>query len=104
YAAQVGLMQQAERGAFEPGEEERRPLEPWAAFWTVWVSASFLRGYLRATEGSGLLPSDLEELRMLLDVWLIEKTAYELAYELNNRPSWLYIPLLGLQQLLETPA
>ena len=38
---------------------------------------------------------------MLLDLYLMEKAIYELAYELNNRPEWLRIPLRGMQSLLE---
>ncbi len=35
----------------------------------------------------------------LLDFFLIEKAAYELAYEAANRPGWLSIPIQGLAQL-----
>jgi predicted trehalose synthase len=31
----------------------------------------------------------------------MEKAIYELRYELNNRPEWVNIPLLGILQLLE---
>jgi len=30
----------------------------------------------------------------------LEKAVYELAYELNNRPSWVGIPLAGIRQIL----
>jgi predicted trehalose synthase len=32
---------------------------------------------------------------------LLEKCVYELHYELNNRPDWVAIPLLGLERILE---
>ncbi len=35
----------------------------------------------------------------LLDFFLIEKAAYELAYEAANRPAWLQIPISGLSGL-----
>ena len=35
----------------------------------------------------------------LLDFFLIEKAAYELAYEAANRPAWLSIPIQGLARL-----
>jgi maltose alpha-D-glucosyltransferase/alpha-amylase len=35
----------------------------------------------------------------LLSFFLIEKAAYELAYEAANRPSWLLIPVTGLARL-----
>jgi maltose alpha-D-glucosyltransferase/alpha-amylase len=37
----------------------------------------------------------------LLDFFLIEKAAYELAYEAANRPAWLPIPINGLSRLAE---
>ena len=40
-----------------------------------------------------------ENRRDLLDFFLIEKAAYELAYEAANRPAWLPIPLDGLAEL-----
>jgi maltose alpha-D-glucosyltransferase/alpha-amylase len=35
----------------------------------------------------------------MLTALLIEKALYELLYELNNRPTWLSIPLNGLLAL-----
>ena len=35
----------------------------------------------------------------LLDLFLIEKAAYELAYEAANRPTWIGVPLAGLSPL-----
>jgi maltose alpha-D-glucosyltransferase/alpha-amylase len=38
--------------------------------------------------------------RALLEGFMLEKAVYELNYELNNRPDWAEIPLLGLKQLV----
>ncbi len=35
----------------------------------------------------------------LLDLFLIEKAAYEVRYEIANRPAWLRIPLRGLSDI-----
>jgi len=35
----------------------------------------------------------------LLDLFLIEKAAYEIRYEANNRPAWISIPLGGLDAI-----
>ena len=35
----------------------------------------------------------------LLDLFLLEKAAYEIRYEAANRPSWLGIPLGGLHAI-----
>ena len=34
----------------------------------------------------------------LLDLFLMEKAAYEVAYEAANRPSWIDVPLHGLAE------
>ena len=78
-------------------------LEPWALFWYSWVSAEFLRSYLEMAETDAFLPPSREHLRTLLDAFLLEKALYELAYEVNNRPQWVRIPIEGVIQLLEAP-
>ncbi len=41
----------------------------------------------------------------LLRLFLIEKAAYEIAYEAANRPTWIDVPLHGLANLLaQVPA
>ena len=37
---------------------------------------------------------------MLLSAFLLEKAVYEVAYELNNRPTWINIPLRGIRHIL----
>ena len=64
-------------------------LGPWARLWQVWASWAYLKEYLKTAEGADFVPSDREELRILLDAFLLDKAIYELGYELNNRPDWL---------------
>ena len=40
----------------------------------------------------------------LLGLFVLEKAVYELAYELNNRPDWVEVPLAGLLELLGSAA
>jgi len=75
--------------------------ESWAALWYGWVSGSFLRAYLEEAGGTVFLPRDMGELDDLLVVHVLEKAVYELAYELNNRPSWVRLPLQGIAALVE---
>lgn len=37
----------------------------------------------------------------LLDLFMVEKAAYEVNYEVSNRPDWLGVPLRGLTDLLD---
>jgi maltose alpha-D-glucosyltransferase/alpha-amylase len=60
---------------------------------------AFLGAY---AEASRALPHDWsspEDARRLLDLFLLEKAAYEVCYEAANRPTWLPVPLQGLAAL-----
>jgi maltose alpha-D-glucosyltransferase/alpha-amylase len=60
---------------------------------------SFLDGYREAVGRAvhPLVSPDAE--KVLLDLFLIEKAAYEVRYEAANRPTWLGLPLRGLAAL-----
>jgi maltose alpha-D-glucosyltransferase/alpha-amylase len=76
-------------------------LQDWLHVWYAWTAATFLRAYVAKAAEAGFLPQDQDELRILLDVYMLEKAIYELAYELNNRPEWVRIPLEGILHLME---
>jgi maltose alpha-D-glucosyltransferase/alpha-amylase len=98
YAAHSALLHQS---SLALRHENLLALERWAQFWYVWVSSSFLKSYLEGVEQTELIPDDPEQLRILLDVYLLEKAIYEIGYELNNRPHWLKVTLQGILQLLK---
>jgi maltose alpha-D-glucosyltransferase/alpha-amylase len=80
--------------------EDEKAISRWALFWEQWVSASFLDAYLKTAAPGGYLPTTSEDMQILLNSFLMEKALYELSYELNNRPDWVYIPLQGILHLL----
>ncbi|HEY4640511.1 MAG TPA: maltose alpha-D-glucosyltransferase [Thermoanaerobaculia bacterium] len=80
--------------------EDAAAVESGANFWYRWVSAAFLRAYLAESGNAAHLPQSRGELQVLLDAHLLEKSLYEIAYEMNNRPDWVRIPLRGVLELL----
>ena len=74
-------------------------LEPWAQLWVRCVAAEFLRAYRETAQDAEFLPVDSAELRRVLDVFLVDKALYEVLYELNARPAWVRIPLMGIISL-----
>ena len=50
---------------------------------------------------ASFLPGGQEDVRRLLALLEIEKVFYELAYELNNRPDWAWIPARGIARLID---
>jgi predicted trehalose synthase len=75
-------------------------VESWAALWTAWVSAAYLQAYFAAANGLPFLAAKNEERCLLFDAFLLQKALYEVAYELNNRPDWVRIPLRGILSLM----
>jgi maltose alpha-D-glucosyltransferase/alpha-amylase len=76
-----------------------------AARWERDVRNAFLDGYLGGAAGStrGLLPLSADDTRRLIELFEAEKAFYELSYELNNRPDWVWIPMRGISKLLVRP-
>jgi maltose alpha-D-glucosyltransferase/alpha-amylase len=71
----------------------------WARLWQNAASARFLESYSLAIAASPELLPPPPQAQNLLDAYLLEKALYELLYELNNRPSWLHIPISGILSL-----
>jgi maltose alpha-D-glucosyltransferase/alpha-amylase len=94
YAANATLMTYTTRHP-----EDFASLEPWASLWERTVRTEFLSTYREAIKTSNIVPASEEDFRKLLDVCLLEKATYELMYELNNRPTWVRIPLAGILAL-----
>ncbi len=73
---------------------------PWADLWHTAISRAFLESYLATAGNAAFLPRDAAEFALLLDAYLLDKAVYEVAYELNNRPDWIRVPLRGIAQIL----
>jgi maltose alpha-D-glucosyltransferase/alpha-amylase len=87
---------------YKTGQENTTiSLQPWAQYWYTWVSVAFLKSYLKHVRQAHLLPQKTDQMRLLLDAYLLGKATYEIGYELNNRPEWLKVPVHGILQLLE---
>ena len=106
FAYAAATLAAERRGTLEP-----RVLEPRAAQWERAAREAFLRGYLAAglgarderSEPSHVLPRTRAATDALVALFETEKAFYELAYELNNRPDWAWIPMRGIARLLYRP-
>ncbi|RTL36534.1 MAG: maltose alpha-D-glucosyltransferase [Candidatus Melainabacteria bacterium] len=84
--------------------EDLEAFLPWAKACEAWSSASFLKGYLQAMEGSSLVPSDRSDFFRALLPFMIDKAFYEIFYEVNNRPDWLRVPVSSVLEYLKAGA
>ena len=102
YAAATAATDLMKPGAKTP----RGVVEIRAGRWQRDVRKAFMHGYLSsgAAQGPHFLPADRQALANLTALFEIEKVFYELRYELNNRPDWVWIPLRGIARLTEAGA
>jgi len=94
YAAYSGLIAHTARRP-----EDWETLEPWARLWERSMAAEFLRAYRKTAQNAAFLPSSSDGFRKLLAVFLLDKALYELSYELDHRPAWARVPLMGILSL-----
>ncbi|MGR3496674.1 maltose alpha-D-glucosyltransferase [Citreimonas sp.] len=69
--------------------------------WREATAGTFLAAYRDTMQGARVHPADPDFERALLDFFLIQKAAYEVAYEMAMRPDWVEIPLRGLLALID---
>ncbi|UFN47284.1 maltose alpha-D-glucosyltransferase [Roseomonas sp. OT10] len=96
YAASVAGQDHGGAGA-APAERKQALLERFRDE----ACAAFLDSY-RAVEAEAMthwVPEGGES--ALLDLFLIEKAAYEIRYEAANRPAWIGVPLRGLADIAD---
>ncbi|MGH7117559.1 MAG: putative maltokinase, partial [Acetobacteraceae bacterium] len=95
YAAGTIAREPAPAGA--PTEERRAEL---LRHFLTAASTSFLEGYRAAAAAADhkWVPG-IRSAKALIELFLIEKAAYEINYEAGNRPTWIGIPLRGLLTL-----
>ena len=80
--------------------EDMPALEAAAELWYTHVSRIFLDSYHNTVSGVDILPKNKADLDTLLNIYLLDKAVYELGYELNNRPDWVFVPIRGIKHIM----
>jgi maltose alpha-D-glucosyltransferase/alpha-amylase len=83
-----------------PKPESAAAFEQWASFWSSWAGTLFLSGYLPVAAEGGFLPESQQELRTLMEIYLLSKALNEVETEICDRPDWAIIPLRGISTIL----
>jgi trehalose synthase-fused probable maltokinase len=66
------------------------------AGWNTEAGHAFLEGYRTAAGSAAFMPDSDAAFHSVVAVFELEKAAYEIVYEANNRPDWIAIPRRGL--------
>ena len=68
----------------------------WIDAWEHEARTAFIESYVTTADGAAFVPGDRALLAGIIAAFEVEKAAYEVVYEANNRPAWIGIPLAGL--------
>jgi predicted trehalose synthase len=63
--------------------------------WESDARAAFVEGYRSAAGGAPFVPASTGSFARAVAALELEKAAYEIVYEANNRPDWVDIPVRG---------
>jgi maltose alpha-D-glucosyltransferase / alpha-amylase len=88
------------------GDDGMAPIEdplfaPFLERFRLRASEVFLGAYVAVLDRAPVRWVGAEALVPLLQLFLLDKAAYEIAYEAANRPGWLGVPLQGLLRLVD---
>jgi maltose alpha-D-glucosyltransferase/alpha-amylase len=92
-AAWSAIHRIEERDGTPPQVRER------ALAWRDAAIRDFLAAYWPSVIDAGIVPEDEGARRRLLDLFLVDKVAEEIAREAARRPAWLWLPVHGLLAL-----
>jgi maltose alpha-D-glucosyltransferase / alpha-amylase len=77
----------------------RDVLSRYALAWRDAATAAFMTAYRESARGMPSYPQEPSEAKCILDLFMLEKSCYELRYEVANRPGWIAIPIRVLNGL-----
>ena len=104
----AGMLRSLDYAAIVASKTRRIPSGGSTAPWCVVAVLGLLglagfsqRLFHGCRPSGGFLPASKEELKLLLDLYILQKAIYELTYELNNRPDWVNVPLRGIIEILQ---
>ncbi|MBK4999650.1 maltose alpha-D-glucosyltransferase [Pseudomonas sp. S31] len=99
YAAAMVLRSASASDLSDPARQARQRV---ARQYLHQARHAFVEAYGLATAALPHAWQQAEGERAALELFCLEKAAYEITYEAENRPSWLAVPLHGLHGLIST--
>jgi maltose alpha-D-glucosyltransferase / alpha-amylase len=91
YAARLAIVSLS---ADRPDQVE--DLESWARHFEGRVRESFLGGYIESERDSISYSEGKSQASQLIELFSLERALCEIRHELNNRPTWVSIPIKGI--------
>jgi len=81
-------------------KQDLRKFLPFAAFWSHYISGFFLKAYLEKVQGTALIPKEKDDLEIVLNTFLIEKSLTHFIDNINTKPDYVIVPLHIIRSVL----
>ena len=96
--AQVAAPSRRTPGALRPSDLPR--VAPWTRYWSGAVIAALWEAYREQPGIAALLPGTDRGCRVLLEMFLLERSLIDLGHELRERPEFINIALASVLELI----
>ncbi|MCU0550373.1 MAG: maltose alpha-D-glucosyltransferase [Leptolyngbya sp. Prado105] len=97
-AAETALASEMNNAEYSPSQIKQ--MKQGAQHWKYWTGGTFLKSYFEVAHSGAFLPQRSEELKRLLNHYLLEKAIADLGKELSERSYKIEIALLRILELL----
>ncbi|MCU7551193.1 maltose alpha-D-glucosyltransferase [Chitinophagaceae bacterium LB-8] len=81
-------------------KDDVQQILPFAGLWAHYMGGFFVKAYLQTVQDSTFIPKEKEDLEMLLQTYLLEKSLLELNYNINNNPDKIIAPIRIIKSIL----
>jgi maltose alpha-D-glucosyltransferase/alpha-amylase len=82
-------------------KDDIKELLPFAKMWAHYMSGFFIRAYLDTVKESQFIPNNKEDLQMMLDTYILEKSMHDLSIELKNKKESVIIPIKSIKAIIK---
>lgn len=83
---------------------EFRSMLPFAELWAHYISGFFLKAYFEKVDGSAIIPKDTNDLEIVLNTFLLEKSLTHFINDIDVKPDFVVVPLHIIRSVLGMPA
>jgi maltose alpha-D-glucosyltransferase/alpha-amylase len=83
-----------------PQPEMLNALEGWGRFWYQSIRQAFLGAYYAVPEATELLPKKAEQVRKMLDIFLLDRAIHKLSWALEHAPERIRVPSHAIAEVL----
>lgn len=81
-------------------KDELNQLLPFAEQWAHYMSGFFTKAYFEKVQGSALIPKEKDDLKIVLETFLLEKSLAHFNDNLQTGPGWVTVPLHIIQTII----